>query len=536
MKEITFILLLIFSCLKSIGQDDNIPCDSLKKDLLQLRTIIESTHPDPYINGGGKIALHRKYQQTLSKISVDGMTMEEFYMLILPFISSVGDSHTGLLPIQKPGQEPGLPFKFKVVEKLLFVQSVPDKKFESLLGAKLISIENIPFEELVNRQGNIRGAENYYAKLIFMQFLSFGKKDGLNKLIPEWGSNTPLNISFEKANGKIESIELIIPYQPSEMITQTTKYPLPSNYKADFAYSFLDNKKQTALLVIKDMGKYREGFEDLKARSYNGIEQMAKNVYQNYNTSSVPEEWERILEGIPSATEVFVNLIEDMKKANTENLIIDLRDNTGGNSIMREILIYLLYGNNALNKLDNGYSIKKYSDLYFSQYDNSIKDSIYNSGSLYDFRNENFYLEEGHLYNYDEIFKAMPTFWKVYDSKKYHNQYCKISNVVVISSPFTYSSGLNLMTGLYSMGAKVVGTPSGQAPNNFGDVLMFSLKHSGIKGFVSFKQNITYPDDAERGNCFTPDFQLTEKIYRDSGFDPNVEIKMAIELISKNHE
>ena len=82
------------------------------------------------------------------------------------------------------------------------------------------------------------------------------------------------------------------------------------------------------------------------------------------------------------------------------------------------------------------------------------------------------------------------------------------------------------------MGAKVVGTPSGQAPNNFGDVIMFNLKHSGINGFVSFKQNITFPNDNKRGNCFVPDFMLTEKIYRDSGFDPNVEIKMAINLLN----
>ncbi|MBU1014390.1 MAG: S41 family peptidase [Bacteroidetes bacterium] len=532
-KIISITIFLTLGTISSVfAQNEIIPADSLRKDLGQLLTIIEASHPDPYLSGGGKIAFHRRYQNIVNSLPLEGLTKSEFYSLILPFIASIGDSHTGLLPNQQPGQESGLPFKFKTVEKSLFVQSIPDKKLESLLGAKLISIENIPFEELVNRQGNIRGAENYYTKLIFMQYLSFGKKDGLNKLIPEWESNTPLKISFKNGDGNIENIEISIPHQASEIITQPSKYTLPSTDKADFAYSFLDDKKQTALLVIKDMSKYREGFEDLKARSYNGIDQMAASVYQNYNSTPVPDDWNKILEGIPSATEVFVNLIEEMKKANTKNLIIDLRDNTGGNSIMRELLIYLLYGNNALNKLDNGYSIKKYSELYFSQYDNGLKDSINNSGSVYDFRNENFYLGKGHVYNYDEIFKGMPTFWKVYNSKKFHIQYCKLSSVIVLSSPFTYSSGLNLLTGLYSVGAKVVGTPSGQAPNNFGDVLMFNLKQSGIKGFVSFKQNITYPDDVERGNCFIPDFPLTEQKYKDLNHDPNAEIHLGLEIIN----
>jgi hypothetical protein len=537
MKSLIF-LSILFSSISStsiFSQIQIIPADSLKQDLKNLLSIIETVHPDPYLNGGGKIAFHRLYQETFNKIPVEGMTQTDFYSLILPFIANVGDSHTGLLPISNSNQVDGLPFKFKTVERSLYIQSIPNRSFEKLLGAKLLSIENIPFEDLIERQANIRGAENYYTKLIFLQYLSFSNKAGICRLIPEWNSDNPLKISFQKCEGDTQSIEIDIPYTYTELISQPSKFELPSTEEADFSYCFLDNDKQTMLLVIKDMSKYREGFEDLKSASYSGIEQLAENVYKNYNSTPVPDDWDKLLEGIPSVTEVFVKMIEEIKINKTENLIIDLRDNTGGNSIMREILVYFLYGKAALNKLDNGYSIAKYSDMYISQYDNKLSDSIKNSieisGTAYEFRNEQFYRLKEFNYDYEKTFKGMPTFWRTYSTGKYHSEYCNLSNVIVLSSPFTYSSGLNLMTGLYSMGAKIVGTPSGQAPNNFGDVLMYNLNNSGIRGFVSFKQNITFPDDDEKGKCLFPDILLTEEFYKNSNYDPNAEIKLAIDYL-----
>ncbi|RPH34151.1 MAG: hypothetical protein EHM93_01995 [Bacteroidales bacterium] len=533
----TSVLLLFVFANTLFAQNEILPADSLKKDLNQLLTIVESSHPDPYFAGGGKIAFHRRYQQMLNAIPKEGLTKKEFYSAIIAFLANIGDSHTGLLPNQQPGQESGLPFKFKVVEKSLFIQVVPDKKYQRFISAQLISIEDIPFEELLVRQGNIRGAENDFTKLAFMQFLSLSRKDGLKNLIPEWNTTKPIKLVFRKTDGNNEDLEVEIPFQPVEVITPATLVNLPSTEKSDFAFNFLDNKKQTALLVIKDMNTYRESFEYLKVLGSKGIEQMAANAYKKYNSTEIPDDWNKLLAGTPSATEVFVQLIEEMKVSGTKNLIIDLRENSGGNSIMREIMVYLLYGDVAVKTLDNGYSIKRYSDQYFSQYNTSKKDSLQNrisiTGSSYDFSNEECYAKKELEINFEETFKMMPTFWKVYSTKKYHNPYHQLAKVLVVSSPFTFSSGLNLLTGLYAMGAKVVGTASGQAPNNFGDALMFSLNRSGIRGFVSFKQVITYPNDPAKGHCFTPDYPLTYQKFKDLHFDPNAEILFSLEILKK---
>jgi hypothetical protein len=42
--------------------------DSLVSDVRQLADMIESIHPDPYTNVGGKVAFHRRFQSVLQAI------------------------------------------------------------------------------------------------------------------------------------------------------------------------------------------------------------------------------------------------------------------------------------------------------------------------------------------------------------------------------------------------------------------------------------------------------------------------------------
>lgn len=78
----------------------------------------------------------------------------------------------------------------------------------------------------------------------------------------------------------------------------------------------------------------------------------------------------------------------------------------------------------------------------------------------------------------------------------------------------------------------MVGVPSGQAGNCFGDTLFFKLNNSAISGAVSFKRFLEYPDDPERGKMLRPDYELTYDKLAAYGFDPNAEILLALEIKS----
>lgn len=115
----------------------------------------------------------------------------------------------------------------------------------------------------------------------------------------------------------------------------------------------------------------------------------------------------------------------------------------------------------------------------------------------------------------------MAGFWQVYESGKYHHAVYRPRRVMVFCSPFTYSSGFNMLTALSRQGAILVGTPSAQPLNNFGDTLVSTLKNTGIRCGISYKHIITFPGDLEKSNFLQVDHRLTYDKLASYGFDPN---------------
>lgn len=516
----------------------------LIEDTRQLARTIEATHPDPYINGGGKIAFHRRLQEVWRGIPARGMTRSQFFRHLLPFVSSIGDSHTLIRQPDGSGvSKPGLPLGFKIVGSHLVVERVPQQKYVQLLGARLQSIEGIGLEELLRRQRRLRGTENIYGTLAFLCFLSLSSQEGLNNLLPEWKNKKSIRVTIKPHVGAIKTVRFPMPFEPSGTpISLNSQIPLPSTADAEVAYGFLDNNKQTAILVIESMMAYREACESWFADGLARAESFAQSAYEKFNHTAPPQEREQLLAGIPSASERFVAALQEMKRAGTRQLIIDLRSNTGGNSLMRDILIYLLYGNRALISLNDGYSIGRYSQLYFESYATATLEKINRGQQVvlnrgdYDFREERALLKKKNPRRLDKerqaTYKKMPTFWKLYQSKKFHRPFYRPKKIIVLSSPFTYSSGFNMLTSLYNHGATVVGTSSAQPGNNFGDMLLFTLNNTQIQGGVSFKRIITFPDDPIKGQCLKPHFELTYDKFRQLGYDANAEVLFALEIVA----
>ncbi len=165
-KKITIILFFLFFAIFLNGQDKKIEKKNLLvEDLRQLVLILESSHPDPYIKGGGKIEFHRRLQKLILSLPEEGLTTKDFYKVLSPFVASIGDGHTDIiLPYQRT-EKPGIPLDFGIVEEFLYVAKVYNQEHKHLIGAKLVSVEGIPFSEIVQRQGNISGWDNEYQRL-----------------------------------------------------------------------------------------------------------------------------------------------------------------------------------------------------------------------------------------------------------------------------------------------------------------------------------------------------------------------------------
>jgi hypothetical protein len=129
-------------------------------------------------------------------------------------------------------------------------------------------------------------------------------------------------------------------------------------------------------------------------------------------------------------------------------------------------------------------------------------------------------------------YRRASTFYEEYESET-HSGYYLPENVLVLVSPWTSSSGLDMTLYLYRAGATLVGTPSAQAPNSFGNLLEWRLDNSGIEGEVSSSFDIAFGDDPMLGRVLSVHRPLTYEYLASHGFDPNATFLLALEPLGE---
>jgi len=482
----------------------------------------------------------------LEDIPVAGTTAERFYRLLLPFVASLRDGHTALLtPQTSASLGPGLPLTFKIIDESLAVAGAVRKDNTNLRGALLLEVEGVPLQELVQRQNRLRGIENVYGTLALLT-RSVGTERGLQNLLPERVDATNTRLTLRLASGETRDFLFERGESTEDPLAEpSSKVLLPDMSQSDVAWNFLDKDGQTALLKIDDMSSYREAYEDWIASGMSEGLEMARATYQKFYGQAAPEQVEDILAGIPSATNVFKDLVVAMKRAGTRYLIVDLRENTGGNDLMVPMLLYFLFGEESMVSYNEGFQVSRYSELYFQVYANASLAGINLDRAVplevgdYDFSEEQARSEGIDPPALPIVagkgLKGTPTFYKVFSQDLYGDFY-RPPHLVVLSSAWTYSSGFTMLAALEGLGATVVGTPSAHAGNNFGDSLLFQLTNTQLRGAVSFKQNVTFPDDPDKGRCLIPDILLTHEKWASLNFDPNAEVLLALEYLGDKGE
>jgi hypothetical protein len=542
------IALLAFSTSLAAADAEKISHESLVADVRQLADMIEQVHPDPYINGGGEVAFHRRLQSTLEKIPADGMTRVDFYRLLRPFVTAIGDAHTRLWEAYDfiPTQPGGIPLYFSVVGTDLYVLAVPEERYRPLIGALLVSVEGVTTRELLDRARTMISAENEYQLLgnvAYNGFLFLGPF--LSDLLPEWREKSHVQIVLRDKDGQeAEHSFPVLSQIPGKWFKPDSRVDRPHPYPRGFEYTFLDPERKTALLVVDDMQSYREMYEGWIASSPADAERAIREMYKRIHQSDAPDDIKAALAGIPSVTETFRALVQEMREAGTKTLLVDLRINDGGNSTMYNILLYFLYGKEVLWRAKLQHTeIERFSEYYFQRNSPEDFDRINRGRTVpltrtdYDFSGDWYGRIQRDPSVADQIktefqlreLDKMPTFAAEYLSGKYEGYYLP-ANVMVLISPKTFSSGYTLMYYLYLAGAKIVGTPSAQAGNCFGEPFSFELKHSGLTGTISHKQFVDFHDDSEMGLVLRPHFPMTYDKLKSYAFDPNAEILLALDI------
>ncbi|UCC81191.1 MAG: hypothetical protein JSW64_07500 [Candidatus Zixiibacteriota bacterium] len=489
-------------------------------DARQLADIIEDTHPDPYEHIGGKIAFHRSFQHILHAIPEDGMTGNQFKTLLRPFVAAIGDAHTEVythynVNIASPG---GIPLKFDVVERSLYVSGVPEDQYGELLGAILVSVENVSIEELGKRLKTLTPIDNEYHLLwhFTTNYLWYGPY--LQELLPEWEDTKQVRVELLLSSGETREVEFNLPMAVALLSEPESQIALPSTPESGFTYDYLGPDKRIAYVPIDHMKYYRESFE---ARNSLGLEHT-------------PQEK---LDSIPSATEFFRSLVTEMKDVDTETMIVDLRRNGGGDALMVDIMLYFLYGKDTTVKT-RWNNIDRLSKIYLESRKGITLEGINKDRVVsltegdYDFSQD---------YSDDllcktsalaEGFTHSPTFFTEWENGTFEGYYCP-EHVIVLTRPWTFSAGFGIAVRLYRAGAILVGTPSSQAPNSGGNAIRWKLNNTGVIGRVSQSYALNFLDDSEQSRVLPVHYPLKYEWLASHDFDPNAEVLYALELLSK---
>ena len=518
----------------------------LIEDARQLLAVIEDNHPDPYFHGGGKVAFHLRFQELLRSIPADGMTVDAFTELLLPFVASVGDGHTTIwdwenarLSSMYPG---GVPLRFEIVEQLLYVAAVVSHSDRELIGSILVSVEGVSVEELRARQRRRRGIDNEYGELSWLiDGLWYGPR--LTELLPEWTDGTTIRVTLQHPDGTIAEHEFRTPVYSSLLRRPAETVVIPEPGSSGFGTGFLDDEGRVAFLRVDDMTGYRE-------------------VLGRTGPTSGQDVPEDVVAATPSATEVFRQMAIDMKEAGTETLLVDLRQNPGGASLMGDILVYFLYGKDALLRvvvepyLNGGGQIERLGPLEMRFYSPEELDEMsaehgfpLQTGDYSTLGHSLFFeefavalgmtieelVEEQGQYYLGSQYDDVRVFSDEFVSGEYAGYYTP-ENVIVLVSAHTYSSGYTMMRFLSSAGATLVGTPSSQAANCIGEGLSWQLDHTGIRGLVAHNIYAHCPDDPERGRVWPVDVALTYGYLNSKAFDRSAEVLLALEWIEEQEE
>jgi hypothetical protein len=387
----------------------------------------------------------------------------------------------------------------------------------------------------LERVYRLQPIENPYRAMAILSRLLRDKRF-YDDLLPEWKDKSRISIQLKLPAGEIKDISFPTRDQLVNLIEPPTRVDMPSIEKSSIVYGFLDAKKKSAILRVAVMDGYREHFEGVvkEIGSLGPVRDVARDAYRKFNGHEAPDQDEEIIAGLPSVVRLYVQMLGEMKSAATENLFIDLRSNTGGDDVMSHFLLYLLYGTEGMDRADQATQVVKYSDFYLSFAKGVSLDEINRDRAVplerndYDFSGET----AGKKTTREDLvswWAKYPEMAEVLRTGTPGGAYCP-RHVVVLCNERTFSSGYDMMRNLYYNGAAIVGVPSGQAGNSFGNVIPWKLANSAIEGGVSYKCDLSFPNDPVRGKVLTPDHALTYAKLVKYGFDPNAAVRYALEL------
>ena len=412
-KIIIYAVLVLFLCSTAFGQKLS-PAQQIS-DFDDLCSKLESVHPDLYLYQSKK-----EYENNKMKIKAsmtDSIKISDFYFKIAPFIANIKDGHSMMLPpitsdfvsyVKKDGKT--MPLRIKAVKNVFVVDYpiVMNSGFNE--GDTIFSINGVDSKDILKKAYDLWGSEkdngikeaavNTYLSLLFWHMYRW---DDSYVFMVKHGN------TIEKKH--LEGV-------PQSMAMKVRRERLSKNKPESFSCKFSSDYTQ-ATLIIRNV--YNE----------KALKEFCDSVFKEINYRKIPE------------------------------IIIDMRNNTGGSSQCVERLIsyfphpeYVLYSKSQIK-------VSTYSKAYNKERHPEIYSQICN-------------IPDGELFVVKESL--------IEDNRKEANLYR--GKIIVLVNNKTYSGASSFAHVMNKLGIASVEGETGCPTVYFGNFLPFTLPNSMIDYYI----------------------------------------------------
>ena len=390
--------------------------NTYKQDFLFYCALLEDTHPNQDFF---KSEDWRKAKMFCASTVDTCNNVDDFAVAIQHLSASLQDAHTSFLNqfLYYDLNNKNIKFNFLlqwISDSLRIVETCNSQKH--LLGKTIKTINGISLDTLIHRTGELIGCENKAQKQNkFVRIIHLGNI----KLLSQLG--------------------LII---PNEQIVINDTIVIEQKGKEDLVY-FVNEPNSITL----------KSNQSIKTHIDSNI------AYLQLNDMAMNPEY---------AKKEFDNFFNDVAKSNSQHLVIDLRNNGGGNSRIGDMLLEKIRIKKNDN-INNGSVTAKNSRLfrYYFKIPNMMPRFLLNI---------NISIKIGREEEEKEKFKG-----KVYFLQG-RNTFSAATDLAL----FVHDN--NLFT--------TIGEPSSQKPCSYGDILFFELPNTKLHGGVSYKY-FTRPDKSK---------------------------------------
>lgn len=417
MKKIFIIYCLLLLPWGSISFGQKLSPVQQMVDFDTLCAKLECVHPDLYLYQSKK-----EYENNKAKIKkslTDSISVSDFYLKIAPFIANIKDGHSMMLPpittdiiahAKKNGNT--MPIRIKAAGDVFLVDYPVTNNSEINEGDTILTINGIRSKDILERMYSLWGAEKdngikeasvnfYWSPLLWYMY--------------RWSDSYLFTI---KQGDKVE--KKLLGGVPQNVALQAIKKRQSKNKLENFICNFSPNNTK-ATLIIRNIYQETE------------LKEFCDSIFKEINLRKIPE------------------------------IIIDLRNNTGGSSQCVERLIsyfphpdYTLYSQSQIK-------VSAYSKAYNKDRHPKIYHQICN-------------LPDGELF----VIKDTPVKNNLEDTNLYRGK------TTVLVNNKTYSGASTLAHTMKKLGIASVEGETGCPAVYFGNFLPFTLPNSKIDYYITF--------------------------------------------------